>query len=272
MALSCDSRVATNKMFGEKNMTTSNTESTIRTNVQGKIMDIEIHRPEKKNALTRDMYLALVNSLEKADKDESIHVIVLRGSGDCFSAGNDLNDFLNPDPSNQLQPGRRFLEAISTVAKPIVAAVNGPAVGVGTTMLLHCDLVYAGMQATFQVPFVNLGLCPEGGSSLLLPRAIGFHRASEMLLLGEPISANMAWEFGLINNVYPNEQLHEKVFEQARKLAAKPLASVMLVKRLLRESRLKTVPETIEDELRYFLERLSSKEFTDAYATFFKTR
>ncbi len=251
-------------------MATFDAASMIRTEVQGKIMEITINRPAKKNALTEEMYLDLVRGLETAERDDTVHVIVLCATGDCFCAGNDLNDFLTPSPPDRPRPGHLFLKTISTATKPIVAAVNGPAVGIGTTLLLHCDLVYAGMRATFRLPFVNLGLCPEGASSLLLPRAVGRLRASEMLLLGEPISAHMAWEFGLVNNVYPDDELHENVLEQARKLATQPPASVRLTKRLLRESRMKTVSETIESEIRYFSERLASKEFADACAAFFR--
>ena len=232
-------------------------------------MVIEINRPAKKNALTEEMYLALTRGLESAQEDDTVHVILLHGVGDCFCSGNDLKDFLKPEKKGPTRPGLLFLETISTVTKPIVAVVNGPAVGIGTTMLLHCDLVYAGMRATFRVPFVNLGLCPEGGSSLLLPQIIGYPRAAEMFLLGEPISAKIALKYGLINNVYPDDRLFDKAFDQARKLALQPSDAVRLTKRLLKKSRANNVAGTIVRESRHFSQRLTSREFMDACAFFF---
>jgi enoyl-CoA hydratase/carnithine racemase len=250
-------------------MTAANDAAPIRIDINDNIMDIAFNRPAKKNALTDEMYLALIAGLRQAQADDEVRVVVIRGTGDCFCAGNDLHDFRNRAPEAHPSPGRLFLETLSAVEKPIVAAINGPAVGIGTTMLLHCDLVYAGIGATFKTPFVSLGLCPEGASSLLLPQAIGYPRAAEMLLLGEPISALMAWEFGLINNVFRDEDLMDHVFEQARKLAQQPTASVRLAKRLLKASRLKTVQETIATESRHFAERLGSAEFAKASAAFF---
>ena len=232
-------------------------------------MDLVLNRPAKKNALTDEMYLALVAGLQKARGDDDVHVIVLRGEGDCFCAGNDLQAFRNRGSASGPSPGRLFLETLAAVEKPVIAAVNGPAVGIGTTMLLHCDLIYAGMSASFKTPFVSLGLCPEGASSLLLPRLIGYPRAAEKLLLGEPISANMAWEFGLVNNVFRDVDLLAEVFAKAHQLAQQPPASVRLTKRLLTASRLKAVQETIAVESTHFAERLGSAEFARAYAAFY---
>ena len=253
-------------------MAAGNAAPLIEITLRERIMEIRINRPAKKNALNKEMYRALARNLTSAQADDTVHVVFLHGAGDCFTSGNDLKDFLKSENSDAPRPGRLFLEAISTAAKPIVAAVNGPAVGIGTTLLLHCDLVYAGMGATFQLPFANLGLCPEGGSSLLLPRAIGYRRAAEMLLLGEPISANMAWEYGLVNNVYPDGELIEKALGHARKLAVLPPDAVCLTKRLLRESRTKTVADTIAEEIRHFSRRLESQEFKQACAAFFAKR
>jgi enoyl-CoA hydratase/carnithine racemase len=256
-------------MYGAQIMTTANDAAPIRITVRDMIMDIVFNRPAKKNALSDEMYLALIAGLRQAQADDEVRVVLLRAEGDCFCGGNDLHAFRNREPGEDPSPGRLFLETLAALEKPVVAAVNGPAVGIGTTMLLHCDLVYAGMGATFKTPFVNLGLCPEGASSFLLPQIIGTPRAAEMLLLGEPISAHMAWEFGLINNVFRDDDLVPEVFALARKLARQPPDSVRLTKRLLKAARMKTVQETIATESRHFAEMLGSPEFADAFAAFF---
>ena len=235
--------------LGDTRMQYSPAPDPVLMKVREEIMDLSLNRPAKKNALTREMYLSLVDGLKSAAADEAVHVVVLRAEGDCFCAGNDLVDFSVAAQDGLPRPGRLFLDTLSTFTKPIVAAVNGPAVGIGTTMLLHCDLVYAGSGASFSVPFVNLGLCPEGASSLLLPGTIGLRRAAEMLLLGAPISAPTAKEYGLINDLFPDESLLAEVFNRARQLAEQPLPAILLTKRLLRESRLRTVAETIDVEL-----------------------
>ena len=255
-------------MYGAQTMTTVNDDAPIKILIHDRIMDVVFSRPSKKNALSDEMYLALITGLRQAQADDEVRVILLRAEGDCFCAGNDLHAFRNREPGDP-SPGRLFLETLAALEKPVVAAVNGPAVGIGTTMLLHCDLIYAGMGATFKTPFVNLGLCPEGASSFLLPRLIGTPRAAEMLFLGEPISAHMAWEFGLINNVFRDEDLLSEVSVQARKLANQPPESVRLTKRLLKASRLKSIEETIATESGYFAELLGSPEFAEAFATFF---
>lgn len=255
-------------MFETKTVTDPDEAAAVQIAIRGGMMDVALNRPAKRNALTDEMYRALIAGLRQAGKDEAVRVVVLRATGGCFCAGNDLHDFNRRGPQSP-SPGRLFLETLAALPKPVVAAVNGPAVGIGTTMLLHCDLVYAGMRATFTTPFVNLGLCPEGASSLLLPRMIGYPRAAEMLLLGEPISANMAWEFGLINNVFRDEELLAQVYQRARKLAQQPPASVRLAKHLLKAAGRKAVAETIETESRHFAERLNSVEFAAARAAFF---
>jgi enoyl-CoA hydratase/carnithine racemase len=243
----------------------------VRTEIREKVMEITLDRPQKRNALTEDMYLALAAALEAGDAHGSVNVFFLQGSETCFTSGNDLNDFLERKDRTpgEKGPGARFLNVISTTRKPIVAAVGGPAVGIGTTMLLHCDLVYAGAGARFQVPFAALGLCPEGGSSLLLPLQVGYPRAAEMLMFGEPISADSALAVGLVNAVYPDGELLKNARNRAEMLAALPPASVQLTKHLLKRSRATAVRETIEEELRFFNERLKSKEFREAYDAFF---
>ena len=236
------------------------------------VVQLTLNRPTKKNALTRAMYHVLSKSLKAADRNDAVRVVLIRSAGDCFCSGNDIREFQTPRDPDTPSPGMQFLDAINRFEKPLIAAVDGAAVGIGTTMLLHCDLVYASTSANFQLPFVNLGLCPEGASSFLLPRMIGHQRASEMLLLGEPISAWMAWEFGLINNVYQDADLMAEVRGHARRLASQPLESVLLTKRLLKQSRLSTISETIRTEGWYFANRLRSKEFHDAATAFWACR
>ena len=238
----------------------------------GGILELTLNRPEKKNALTGEMYHRLADSLNAADRDDAVRVVLIRGAGDCFCSGNDIGEFLTGRDPDAISPGMMFLEAVSRFEKPLIAAVRGAAVGIGTTLLLHCDLVYAAANATFQVPFVNLGLCPEGGSSFLLPRRIGHQRASEMLLLGEPISARTAMEFGLVNQVCRNAALMDEVFRHARRLAAQPPEAVRLTKRLLKQSQRASISETLRLEGRHFAERLGSVDFQQAAAAFFSRR
>ena len=236
------------------------------------VLALTLNRPEKKNALTAEMYFCLVECLKTAGRDDAVRVVLLRGAGDCFCSGNDIAAFQAGRDPDAKSPGMVFLEAISQFEKPLIAAVQGPAVGIGTTLLLHCDLVYAASDATFQVPFVNLGLCPEGGSSFLLPRRIGHQRASEMLLLGAPISARTAREFGLVNQVYKNAELMDDVFRHARRLAAQPPEAVRLTKHLLKQSQRASILETIGVEGRHFGDRLGSVEFQQAAAAFLSHR
>jgi enoyl-CoA hydratase/carnithine racemase len=236
------------------------------------ILRISINRPEKMNALTAAMYDALAGAILAADSDPTVRVILIEGAGGCFTSGNDLHDFATSPPAGEESPVFRFLQAISGARKPIVAAVLGPAVGIGTTMLLHCDLVYAGEGACFELPFVNLGLCPEAAASLLLPQLIGHQRASELLLLGEPFGAERAREIGLINAVFPDGELLGQACAFARKLAQRPPASVRLTKALLKHAGRRAVAETMTEEGRQFLQRLSSPEAKEAFAAFFEKR
>src|SRR5262249_22274086 len=157
-------------------------------------------RPEKKNALTGEMYLAMNEGLRQADTDADVRVVLITGTEDCFTAGNDLVDFANAKPG-ETSPAILYLRTLAATKKPVVAAVSGIAVGIGTTMLLHCDLVYADSRARFQLPFVNLGLCPEAGSSVMLPGLVGHRKAAALLFFGEPFNAETARELGLVNEV-----------------------------------------------------------------------
>jgi enoyl-CoA hydratase/carnithine racemase len=218
------------------------------------------------------MYAAMADAIEQAEENGDIRVIFLQGTADCFTAGNDLQDFKDYRPDGEVRPANPFLVAIRRAKKPMVAAVGGTAVGVGTTMLLHFDLTYAGESAQFRLPFVNLGLCPEAASSFLLPRLIGHQHASELLLLGEPFSAAKAYEIGLINAVYPDAEIIDKALAQAQKLAQQPPASVRLTKALLKRSVSRDIADTMTEEMKHFTERLKSAECAEALSAFFERR
>jgi enoyl-CoA hydratase/carnithine racemase len=225
------------------------------------IARIRFNRAEKKNALTGEMYLALTEALRAGEADPQVRAMLLQGQADCFSAGNDLNDFLQrPPQGGEVAPSVRFLEAISTAGKPLVAAVGGAAVGIGTTMLLHCDLVYAASDARFQLPFVPLGLVPEAGSSLLLPMVAGYKRAAELLLLGQPFSAEKALAAGIVTEVVPRAELLEYAWDAAVAVAALPPESVRLTKALMKQRNADAVALRIAEERELFQQRLRSDE------------
>jgi enoyl-CoA hydratase/carnithine racemase len=244
----------------------------IVTELGGGVLRVQLDRPEKKNALTRAMYTRLTEVLEAADADPATRVIVLHGAGDAFTAGNDLRDFLEQPPQDQDHPTFRFILAVSRVQKPLVAAVHGVAIGIGTTLLLHCDLVYAAEGARFHTPFVDLGLVPELASSLTLPALVGHQRAAEMLLLGQPVDATRAAQLGFVNAVVPADRLLDTAMEAARTLAAKPAASVRLTKALMRGAQAALVASTLEEEARLFVDRLASPEAREAFAAFLEKR
>ena len=212
------------------------------------VLTITLNRVEKKNSITVAMYAAMADALTAAATDDAIRVVVLQGHETIFSAGNDIGDFMNPSLDTAERPAFRFLRAISTFPKPLVAAVCGPAVGIGTTMLFHCDLVYAGDNAAFSMPFVNLGLCPEAASSYLAPQLMGYGRAAEALLLGEPFLAETALEMGFISRIVPPGEAAALAQRQARKLAAKPQGSVVETKRLMKKGQAAIVAERMAEE------------------------
>jgi enoyl-CoA hydratase/carnithine racemase len=253
-------------------MTSNDGTDHIRIHLHEAILHIQMNRPEKKNALTRAMYQTMANAILGADKDSAIRVILLTGTKDCFTSGNDLADFMSVQNEPGVKPHNPFLAVISRAEKPVVAAVSGSAIGIGTTMLLHCDLVYAGTKARFQLPFVNLGLCPELASSLLLPRLIGHQKASELFLLGEVFDAQTAREIGLVNAVYPDEDLFEKALQKARQLAAQPPASMRITKTLMKRPIEAAVSKAIGEELELFVERLKSPEAAEAFQAFIERR
>jgi enoyl-CoA hydratase/carnithine racemase len=206
----------------------------IKSKVENRIASVELARPEKKNALTGEMYKQLAAALAAADADPQVRVILLHGTQDCFTAGNDLHDFLER-PAGAEPPVVDLFKVLPNLAKPIVAAVGGPAVGIGSTMLLHCDLVYAADNARFQLPFVPLGIVPEFASTYLLPLLAGYQRAAELLLLGQPFTAEKARDVGLVTEVVSAENLLSKAGEAARILAALPPESLRLTKQLMKK-------------------------------------
>jgi enoyl-CoA hydratase/carnithine racemase len=246
--------------------------SDVRVDVSDRVLTLQIDRPAKKNALTLAMYDAMTKALDRALEDPQIRVVLLRGSEGCFTAGNDLLDFMQRPPSSADSPVGRFLEALVGHPKPIVAAVEGIAIGVGTTMLLHCDLVYATPTTRFQLPFVPLGLGPEAGSSLLLPQLCGHQRAAELLLLGEPFDGAKAFELGLVNRLVEPDGLHAWARDRAVTLATLPPASIRLTKRLLRAPMRATLEAVMNDESTAFFERLRAPEATEAMSAFFAKR
>lgn len=201
----------------------------VSSHIENKVLHIELSRTDKKNALTSEMYTALTKEFAEAKSNSDIHVVLFKGAKDCFCAGNDIADFLEQPVLESGSPVLTFLKELYSFNKPIVAAVSGPAVGIGTTFLLHCDLVYATEQTYFSLPFVDLGLCPEAGSSYLLPRQIGYVRAAELLLLAEPFNAAKAKELGVINDIIDAENYWQFAQEKAEKLAKNQLMHYRLV-------------------------------------------
>ena len=236
------------------------------------IMTLQLNRPEKKNALTVAMYQTLADNLVAADKDPSVRVAVIRGTDDCFTSGNDLMDFMQNPPSGEDSSVGQFLHAIATMKKPLVALVNGLAIGIGTTLLLHCDLVYVGGSARFKLPFVNLGLCPEAASSLLLPRLAGTARASEMLLLGSEFGAEEAVAMGLANAAFPDGDLYGEAGKQLALLVAQPPEAVRISKELIRGRDREAIAEVMRIEFEQFMGRLMSPEAAEAFQAFAEKR
>ncbi|TAJ28757.1 enoyl-CoA hydratase-related protein [Bosea sp. (in: a-proteobacteria)] len=246
-------------------------ESVVTETVAAGVMQITMNRPDRKNALDRASYAGLIAALAAAEADASIRAVLLTGAGGCFTSGNDIKDFAIAAASGE---GPRiaidFLTAISTARKPIVAAVEGFAVGIGTTMLLHCDLAFAGEGATFRLPFVTLGLSPEGGSSYLLPLVAGAKKAAELLMLGEAFGTEAAMQAGLLNAVVSQGTALDHALGKAKALAALPPESMALTKRLLKRGTDNAVAETIAIEAHHFGERLRSPEAMAAFAAFLK--
>jgi enoyl-CoA hydratase/carnithine racemase len=238
----------------------------------GRARTLIFNRPQKKNALTLAMYATMAERLDEAAGISHLRAVVITGAGDAFTAGNDLGDFMAHPAMDGDHHVVKFLRALVRFPKPIVAAVNGVAIGIGTTMLLHCDVVLAAKSARFQLPFVKLGLSPEGGSSLLLPRLAGFQRASELLIWGEPFDAATANELGLANAVYPDAELGAEVSSRIEKLLELPPQAVLAAKELLRRPLREQLERTMTEESVLFGQRLGSAEATEAFTAFFEKR
>ena len=236
------------------------------------VTTITLNRVDKKNSFTQDMYGACADALDAAAADPAIRTVVIQGHATIFSAGNDIGDFLNGPASTQESPVFRFLRGMASFPKPLIAAVCGPAVGVGTTLLFHCDLVYAGDNAAFSMPFVNLGLCPEAASSLLVPQMMGYHRAAEALLMGEPFMAEAALEVGLVNRVVPPTEANNIAQQQARKLATKPLTSLVETKRLMKKGQSALVLAQMAEEGDSFGRMLREPAAREAFTAFMEKR
>ncbi len=244
----------------------------ILTHADAGVMTITLNRVDRKNSITSAMYGAMADALAQAAEDPAVRVVVFQGHETIFSAGNDIGDFQNQPPAGKDSPVFRFLRGIAAFPKPLVAAVCGPAVGVGTTMLFHCDLVYAGDNAAFSMPFVNLGLCPEAASSLLVPQMFGYHRAAEALLMGEPFMAEAALEVGLVNRVVPPTEANGIAQAQARKLAAKPISSLVETKRLMKKGQARLVNEQMDEEGASFGRMLREPAAKEAFSAFMEKR
>ncbi len=246
--------------------------SDILHHIEDGVLTLTLNRVAKKNSLTAAMYAELADRLQAAHTDKAVRVILIQGHETVFSAGNDLADFMHAPPADTDSPVFRFLSAISTCPKPLLAAVCGPAVGIGSTLLLHCDLVVAGDNAAFSLPFVNLGLCPEAASSLLVPQLLGYHRAAEALLMGEPFMAEAALESGWVNRVVPPTEANAMAQQWARKLAVKPLKAMIETKRLLKSGQAEAVSQRMALEGEMFRRMLGEPAAKEAFAAFFEKR
>ena len=236
------------------------------------VLTLTFNRVERKNSINVAMYDALATAIAQAADDAATRVVVIQGHETVFSAGNDIEDFLKNKPAGDDSTVFRFLRGIAAFPKPLIAAVCGPAVGIGTTMLFHCDLVYAGDNAAFSMPFVNLGLVPEAASSLLAPRMFGHHRAAEALLLGEPFMAEAALEVGLVNRVLPPTEANAYAQQQARKLAAKPLPSLITTKALMKGGYLGEILHRMDQEGAHFARMLGEPAAREAMTAFVEKR
>jgi len=238
----------------------------------GNILRIQLNRPTKKNAMTSSMYITMAELLNGAAKDDQIRVVLWHGAGNTFSAGNDIEDFVKNPPGPGKSPQAQLIDALINFEKPLVAAVQGAAIGGGTTMLAHCDFVYAGESAKFQLPFVNLALVPEFGSTYLLPLRFGYTRAAELILLGKPFDASRAAELGLVTQVVPDQSLLATTTETARTLAARPAAAVQASKRLMKRALREQLEQAVKLELEVFAEQVRSDEAKQAFLAFFAKR
>ena len=236
------------------------------------ILTLSLKRPDKKNALTNEMYGALADAIEGAESDPAVRVVLIRGEGDSFTAGNDLGEFaaVAAGKATGERHVTRFIHSLGRATKPLVAAVQGRAVGVGTTMLLHCDLVVLAENALLSTPFISLALVPEAASSILMPLRIGYARAFELFALGEPVAANVALQWGLANRVVPLEKLDAEATALAQRLAKQPLGSLVATKKLMRNGEM--LVKQMQAESEHFEARLKSAEAREAFQAFAERR
>ena len=236
------------------------------------ILTLTLKRPDKKNALTNEMYGALADAIESVENDPAVRVVLIRGEGDSFTAGNDLGEFaaVAAGKTTGERHVTRFIHSLGRATKPLVAAVQGRAVGVGTTMLLHCDLVVLAENALLSTPFISLALVPEAASSILMPLRIGYARAFELFALGEPVAANVALQWGLANRVVPLEKLDAEATALAQRLAKQPLGSLVATKKLMRSGEM--LVKQMQAESEHFEARLKSAEAREAFQAFAERR
>ena len=244
----------------------------ILTETNGNILRVTVNRPARKNAMTSAMYNALADVFNEAAKNDEVHVVIWDAAGDSFSAGNDIEDFLKNPPGPGESPQAHLGAALMNLDKPVIAVVKGAAIGGGTTLLTHCDFVYAGESAKFQLPFVNLGLVPEFGSSWSLPARSGYIRAAELFMLAQPFSAEVAAEAGLVTRVVPDAELSATATQTAEKLAAKPIGSLRATKKLLRDSQREQIERAAKAETEEFSSRVRSAEVKEVLTAFMEKR
>ena len=244
----------------------------IVTEQAGSILRVQLNRPTKRNAMTSAMYLALAGIFSEAANNENTRVVLWHGAGDSFCAGNDLEDFLKNPPGSGNFPQARLMEALVNFDKPLVAAVHGAAIGGGTTMLTHCDFVYAGESTKFQMPFINLAVVPEFGSSYSVPARIGHLRAAELILLGGPFDARRAAELGLVTQVIPDKDVLARATETAGKLAAKPPRALQASKRLMKQPFREQIKAAMKAENEEFSAQVRSEDAKEAFTAFLEKR
>jgi enoyl-CoA hydratase/carnithine racemase len=251
----------------------SETMSEILTEQSESVLRIQLNRPEKKNAMTSKMYVTLADLLDGAARDDSVRVVLWHGAGNSFCAGNDIEDFLKTPPaSGDQSPQARLMKALVNFDKPLIAAVHGAVIGGGTTMVTHCDFVYAGESTKFQMPFVNLGVVPEFGSSYTIPAWAGHIRASELILLGLPFGAAHAAELGIVTRVVPDEKLLATATETAQQLAAKPAGALRACKKLLKRSAREQLEQAMRAENEVFSVQVRSADAREALTAFLEKR
>jgi enoyl-CoA hydratase/carnithine racemase len=248
----------------------------ILTQKENGVLTINFNRPEKKNAITTSMYQAMADALIDAESDSAVRAILITGKPEIFTAGNDLEDFMKNAASlasgESVPPVYQFMHALNNSGKPIIAAVSGAAVGIGTTLLMHCDLIYLADNAKLSMPFTQLGLCPEFASSMIFQRIVGYQRAAEKLMFGEAFNAQEAYEMGFVNKVLPLEELLPYAQQQAAKLVALPAASIRITKRLMKGDQPQAIATKMMEENLHFAAMLNAPEAKEAFMAFFQKR